>query len=226
MSKSKKQSFAPKPAGFNSDSSQPKLLVLQAVSRADMGVSRSLIVPTTSTFIDLHNALTEAFEFGGEQYASFYLHDEDNPKGYLQIALFDTDEEFSAKRTMFDTAIGDYLQEKGQAFLYIYDFILMWEFEVEVAEVLPKEIVGPLLISSVGTLPEKYGHMEEYPVDEDGDDDESDDDDDDDEDSALLKSGKKVSGNFSGSSLDIEGDDSLMDGWDDETTQWGGGIAD
>ncbi len=127
-------------------------------------VFRDVLLREDQTFFELHLTIQEAFEFDGQQIASFYLSNDDWDRGE-EIAQMDFDEDFgpSKLKTMEDTKLGDLIQEKGQKLLYVYDFMLMWCFYVElldISEATDEEY--PLLATEYGKSPDQYS--KESPV--------------------------------------------------------------
>jgi hypothetical protein len=74
-------------------------------------VFRDVLLREDQTFFELHLTIQEAFEFDGQQIASFYLSNDDWDRGE-EIAQMDLDEDFgpSKLKTMEDTKLGDLIQ--------------------------------------------------------------------------------------------------------------------
>src|SRR5699024_6248165 len=104
---------------------------------------------------DLHNAITQAFEFEGTEMASFYLSDNDWNQGE-EIVLFDVSEGQGSTRVMNETAIDSIVSKEKTKLIYVYDFLDMWTFYVELADIVEDESgqVYPNLIYSHGIMPE------------------------------------------------------------------------
>ncbi|HET8810380.1 MAG TPA: hypothetical protein VFM65_08970 [Flavobacteriaceae bacterium] len=118
-------------------------------------VFRDIEIRETDTLEDLHNAISQAFGFEGTEMASFYTSDEEWNQGE-EIVLFDMSEGMNSVRMMNETILNELLSEKETKLIYVYDFLNMWTFYVELAEIT-EPINGtdyPNLLFSHGVLPE------------------------------------------------------------------------
>ena len=91
-------------------------------------VFRDIEIYSNQTFLELHSAIQEAFNFDQSQLASFHLSDNDWERGE-EITLIDMGG--GEKQLMEDTALSDHIRSKNQKLLYIFDFMLMWTFFIE-----------------------------------------------------------------------------------------------
>lgn len=122
----------------------------------DKDVFRDLEIRETDTLEDLHNAIAQSFGFDGLEMASFYLSD-DNWNPGEEISMFDVGEGDDSVRLMNETAINDVVFEMQTKLIYIYDFLSMWTFFVELAEIVD-ESPGtdyPNLMFVHGQLPDE-----------------------------------------------------------------------
>ena len=137
---------------------------------AEEDVFRDIELEQDNTFEDLHNAILQSFGIEGHEMATFYLSDEDWNQGeaIAQADLFD-----EPCRLMADTLLQDVFSEDQKNALYIYDFLNMWTFFVELASVESKstEFSYPQLLFSFGELPESPPEKEFNFETEDNDDD-------------------------------------------------------
>jgi hypothetical protein len=119
-------------------------------------VFRDIHIRRTSNFLDLHNAIMKAFAFSGMEMASFYMSNEDWDKGE-EIALMDimADPGDDPVRMMNETIINELIENKGDKMLYVYDFMRMWIFYIELIEVSDEnpDLVYPVVALSAGTAP-------------------------------------------------------------------------
>ncbi|MEN8928872.1 MAG: hypothetical protein ABF242_03780 [Flavobacteriales bacterium] len=95
---------------------------------------RDIVVDSSSNFETLHKSVVDAFNFRGDQVASFYLSNDDWDKGQ-EIGLMDMTGESADFLEMRETTIEDQVDEVGQKLLYVYDFLSMWCFFLELVEV-------------------------------------------------------------------------------------------
>jgi hypothetical protein len=118
-------------------------------------IFRDLEIRETDTLEDLHNTITQSFGFDGMEMASFYISDDDWNQGE-EIAMFDMSEGGTVLRIMSNTAINDVVHEASPKLIYVYDFLSMWTFFVELAEIVD-EAKGsdyPNLMFVQGQVPE------------------------------------------------------------------------
>jgi len=118
-------------------------------------IFRDIEIQGSQTFEDLHGAIISAFNFRGDQMASFYMSNESWEKG-LEIGLMDMSfGEESGPPTMKSAQLNQFVKEKDQKILYVYDFLKMWIFYLELIE--EKEEEGnqayPCLAHSFGECP-------------------------------------------------------------------------
>ena len=116
-------------------------------------IFRDVEIRKTDTFEDLHNVITQSFGFDGSEIASFYLSNESWEQGQ-EIALFDMGQS-NEIQMMNETIIEDLINEDQTRLIYIYDFLNMWTFLVELGEVV-EEAQGtdyPNLLFVCGQLP-------------------------------------------------------------------------
>ncbi len=138
-------------------------------------IFRDIEIRKIDTFEDLHNTITQAFGFDGTEMASFYLSDDKWEQGE-EITLFDMDDGESGIKLMCDTIIGDYINEDQTKLIYIYDFLNLWTFYVELGEIV-EEASGtdyPNLLYVHGQIPDQAPevHFDSKEIkDEDIDDD-------------------------------------------------------
>lgn len=128
---------------------------IRIILDADDDIFRDLEIESHNSLEDFHNAITQAFGFLGNEMASFYTCDEEW-KQDEEIALFDMSESGSNVRLMNETFIEDIMTEKSPKLIYVYDFMNMWTFFVELADIEEKEDgrAYPNVLFSFGELPE------------------------------------------------------------------------
>lgn len=97
-------------------------------------VFRDLEIRESDSLEDLHNIITQSFGFDGTEMASFYISDDQWNQGE-EISLFDLSDDGSA-RLMNETKLNDVVHEAQPKLIYIYDFLSMWTFYVELAEIV------------------------------------------------------------------------------------------
>lgn len=117
-------------------------------------VFRDIAILEDDTLEDLHNAIVNSFGFDGLEIASFYTCD-DKWTQDEEISLFDTGDVIGEQKVMSDYTLSDILDEQNTKIIYVYDFLNMWTFLVELAAV--EEIVAgnsyPETLFSHGEMP-------------------------------------------------------------------------
>ncbi len=123
---------------------------------AQEDVFRDIEIYRDATVEDLHNSITQSFGFGGQEMACFYISDENWQQGE-EISLFDMGDPESPVRTMGNTTLKDVVDKDQTKLIYVYDFLAMWTFLVELAEVAEPETGRqyPNLMFAHGELPEE-----------------------------------------------------------------------
>jgi hypothetical protein len=124
-------------------------------------VFRDIEIEGESTFEDFHNSITQSFGFGGQEMASFYLSNELWEQGE-EIALFDMGEKPGDVLVMAQTSLDSLLNEDQTRLIYVYDFLSMWTFMVELAEIAEAEEGRsyPNLMFAHGQIPEEAPEKE------------------------------------------------------------------
>jgi hypothetical protein len=129
-------------------------IILDHDSEGD--IFRDIEIRETDSLEDFHNTITQSFGFEGSEMASFYLSDDEWNQGE-EISLFDMSEVANQVRLMRDTTINEVTHEAKTRLIYIYDFLSMWTFLVELAEIV-EEAEGtdyPNLMFVHGQIPDE-----------------------------------------------------------------------
>ena len=121
---------------------------------AEEDVFRDIELLSDSTLEDFHNAIFQSFGFDGNEMASFYTSDDDWNQGE-EISQVDLTDGESDIRLMEETLLEDVVSEDQPKLIYIYDFLSMWTFLVELAEIAEPEVgmTYPNLMYVHGQLP-------------------------------------------------------------------------
>ena len=122
----------------------------------DDDIFRDLEIRESDTLEDLHNIVTQSFGFDGTEMASFYISNDSWEQGE-EISLFDISEGNAPARLMAETKISDVVFEMQTKLIYVYDFMNMWTFFVELAEIV-EEAEGldyPNLMFVHGQIPDE-----------------------------------------------------------------------
>lgn len=118
-------------------------------------VFRDVEIEEDASMEDFHNIITQAFGFDGGEMASFYVSDDKWSQGE-EISLFDMSDSEEPILLMQDTILKNIVTETAPRLIYIYDFLSMWTFMIELADIADYEsgIDYPNVVFSHGHLPE------------------------------------------------------------------------
>lgn len=138
-------------------------------------VLRTILVEDLINLERLHFIIAEAFGFEGQEMASFYKADDEWNQGE-EIPLFNM-EETTTSIAMQNCLLTETLPLENDKLIYVYDFLNMWTFYVDVVEILKEQKENlPQVILSVGKIPEEAPEKEFVAdkLDDDTNDDEFD----------------------------------------------------
>jgi len=119
-------------------------------------IFRDIAILETDTLEDLHQSISNAFGFDGNEMASFYTCD-DNWNQEDEIPLFEMEENTeTAQSTMQDFVLKDILHQQQTKIIYVYDFLNMFTFFVELAEIEEQQagVSYPALLFAQGEISE------------------------------------------------------------------------
>jgi len=141
-------------------------------------VFRDIEIESNASLEDFHNSITQSFGFEGQEMASFYISNDNWEQGE-EIPLFDMSEGPESIRIMNDTALEDAVDRDQTRMLYVYDFLNMWTFLVELADIAEANSgeIYPNLMFAHGEIPEN-APTKEFVADKSDEYDNYDDDDD------------------------------------------------
>ena len=131
-------------------------------------ILRDVEIDKNSNLTDLHELILLSFNFSADQMASFYTVDEDWNQ-INEISLMNFDE---STDSMDSVLIANILNNQNTKLLYIYDFMNMWTFYVELIEEAKEinNIIYPRIILSIGDVPKKAPEKK-FTIDDDEDED-------------------------------------------------------
>ncbi len=116
-------------------------------------VIRTIAVNEYETLEKLHIEIASAFGFDGQEMASFYTSDNGWNQGE-EIPLFNMSEsDFGLSMTT--CIINEILPHQNDKLIYVYDFLQMWTFYVEVVEKSDEKISENKIILAVGKVPDE-----------------------------------------------------------------------
>ncbi len=112
-------------------------------------VIRKIEIDSKCSLLELHNFIIECFNLQKNELASFYITDQEL-EIIEEIPLFSFEE--NNNRNMEDTELGSILNSNNNKLIYVYDYMLMWRFLVELTSDIG-EIKEKKCISSIGVMP-------------------------------------------------------------------------
>jgi hypothetical protein len=116
-------------------------------------IIRTIAIEGEKTLEELHKTIAAVFGFNGQQLASFYRTDDDWNQGE-EIPLLSMDDSPNAL-CMANTTIAQNIEDRGEKLIYVYDFLEMWTFFVELIEASEEQLGElPKLILTIGEVPE------------------------------------------------------------------------
>lgn len=101
---------------------------------AEEDVFRDIELLQESTLEDFHNSIVNAFGFDGNEMASFYISDDSWNEGE-EISQFDISDGADSVRLMNETTLDSVVSEDQTKLIYVYDFLNMWTFLIELGEI-------------------------------------------------------------------------------------------
>lgn len=134
-----------------------KTYTFRVLLDTEQEVFRDIEMRPEQTFEAFHNAIQAAFDFSGKEMASFYLSDEEWERG-KEIPLMDMDfGDGEAQDSMGDVRVGELIRKVGQRMIYVYDFLRMWGFFVEMVSIADAEesVEYPRVALAFGEPPEE-----------------------------------------------------------------------
>lgn len=126
----------------------------------DDSVYRDVAVKQTQSFLQLHQVILKAYEFDNKHAATFYRSNDQWQRG-REISLEKYDKVYKvAPLLMAETPVGSEIRNPNQRFIYTYDFVKNWNFQVELIKVEKEEnpkLDYPVVIRTEGIAPSQYG---------------------------------------------------------------------
>jgi len=115
-------------------------------------IIRKIEIDSQNSLLELHKLIVDSFKLNKNELASFYSTNNDLEL-LEEIPLFSF-EENNKSSIMEDTTIENILDIKSNRLIYIYDYMLMWRFLVELTD-NKGEIQKAVCIKSIGEIPEE-----------------------------------------------------------------------
>ncbi len=125
-------------------------------TESDNEIFRDILIDDQDNFESFYKSIIKAFNFSGNEMASFYVSNDSWDKGF-EISLMDLsyeDDDIDAPASIMKNAtIKNYLEEPDQKYILVYDFMRMWIFLIELIGYEKEGPQIPQLLLSVGVAP-------------------------------------------------------------------------
>ncbi|MCO6565464.1 MAG: hypothetical protein J6581_08500 [Apibacter sp.] len=128
---------------------------IRVILETEGDVFRDIEIKDLQTLWNLYEGIKSAFSLQGDELASFYKSDDNWTQG-KEIPLEDMNEDGEGE-TMSDIYIKEVFTKVGDKMLFVYDFMKMWSFYVELLEIIDRKAIGvyPLTVYRFGKMPLK-----------------------------------------------------------------------
>ncbi len=152
------------------------LIRFRVIIDIEEDVFRDILIGRSAPLEDLHRGILAAFDFGEGEMASFFQSDENWGRGreipLMDMGMDDAGNPFPSMRT---TAVAALVSAANDRMVYVYDFLRMWCFYVEVIGLEDGETPEyPLLAGEFGDAPDQFSKevdLEDMPTDSAEEDD-------------------------------------------------------
>lgn len=126
---------------------------IRVVLDTEDDVLRDILIDGNANLEQLHFAIAKAFGFNGQELASFYKTDNQWNQGN-EIPLFEMEDDNPSMQTC---VINKILTKKHDKLIYVYDFLEMWTFFVELIDIVkPSDNSSETsVVGSIGKVPKK-----------------------------------------------------------------------
>ena len=113
-----------------------------------------IAISHSASFMTFHSFLQKKLNFDPSNMASFIITDSDWNRE-KEISLMKMNEEDEDVLLMDETLLSDFLKEKKQRLLYVFDFFSERAFFIEVFDVEKGELKEPILLKKAGAIPKQ-----------------------------------------------------------------------
>lgn len=127
------------------------------------GCYRHIKINENSTLYDLHKFILDIYDFSDDHLHVFFM----NNRAWDSTEAYYTEHYENSDRSTCDYKLSDFSLDKGDKFVYIFDFGDEHRFQIKVLRCEDENIEKPELIKSVGKSPMQYPETETFDIDED-----------------------------------------------------------
>ncbi|MGM9937312.1 MAG: hypothetical protein ACI38A_08205 [Candidatus Ornithomonoglobus sp.] len=119
------------------------------------GCYRHIKISSRASLYDLHCAILDAYHFYDDHAHAFFMNNKAWDPEYEYVAP-EIEDSMDTTDTTDDALLAQFNFQKGDKFLYIFDFGAEWRFHVKFLRRLEETIDEPQIIRSIGEAPEQY----------------------------------------------------------------------
>lgn len=127
---------------------------IRVVLDTEEDVIRDIEISVFESFTVLHESIVKAFNIELGEMASFFVSNQDWEQGE-EISLVDFGAISGEARLMENVSLEDHLNEEGGRMIYVYDFLKLWTFFIEVIKVDTAQIEDPEIFVIKGETPKE-----------------------------------------------------------------------
>jgi len=118
---------------------------------------RDIEIEANNTFEEFHKSIIKAVGFEGKELASFYISDSkwNRKQEITLIDMSEGEDNENIPLLMNKCKLAEYIDDPHQRFIYIYDFLNMYKFYIELIKIIPfeKGAKYPRCIKQSGVIP-------------------------------------------------------------------------
>lgn len=132
-----------------------KIYVIRIVLDAEEDVIRDIAITPDATLFQFHHAIVDAFNLSTGEMSSFFRSNESWDQGE-EISMMEFDPETDSN-ALEKTVLQDVFTQKGGRMLFVYDYLNLWTFYLEVIDIreADPDKQYPALVGRLGETPEK-----------------------------------------------------------------------
>lgn len=117
---------------------------------------REINIDADATFFDLHEAIISSVNYEKNQMASFFICSYDWEKEQeITLMEMDAGSEYD-NLVMANTILSDYLFDKGQKLLYVFDYVADRAFFIQLKEISSGNLSAAQCVLSKGDAPAQF----------------------------------------------------------------------
>jgi len=122
---------------------------------------RVISIDADATFLELHDAILDAVGYTKDQPTSFFLCDDDWTK-LTEITLIEMDTSSEEDNYIMEkTRLSEGLEEEGQKFMFIFEYLTERAFFLELNEIISGRQDKPECVQSVENPPEQFTSIDD-----------------------------------------------------------------